>query len=57
MASCQSFAVTLLGAMVAGVIAPVLSHSALWLAIGQAAFTLMALGLWLLSRIYKRKFA
>ncbi|MES2900069.1 MAG: MFS transporter, partial [Pseudomonadota bacterium] len=54
-ASCQSFAVTLLGAVVAGVIAPVLSHSVLWLAIGQAAFTLLALALWLLSRVYKRR--
>ena len=53
-ASCQSFAVTLLGALVAGVIAPVLSHSVLWLAVGQALFTIMALGLWLLSRVYKR---
>ncbi len=56
-ASCQSFAVTLLGAVVAGVIAPVLSHSVLWLAIGQAAFTLLALALWLLSRVYKRRLA
>jgi DHA1 family bicyclomycin/chloramphenicol resistance-like MFS transporter len=53
-ASCQSFAVTLLGALVAGVIAPFLSHSVLWLAIGQLGFALCALGLWLTSRQYRR---
>lgn len=53
-ASCQSFAVTLLGALVAGMIAPFLSHSLLWLAFGQMAFALMALGLWLTSRFYRR---
>ncbi|MTV38892.1 multidrug effflux MFS transporter [Duganella radicis] len=52
-ASCQSFAVTLLGAVVAGVIAPVLSHSALWLAAGQTAFSASALVLWLTSRYYR----
>jgi DHA1 family bicyclomycin/chloramphenicol resistance-like MFS transporter len=53
-ASCQSFAVTLLGAIVAGVIAPVLSHSVLWLAAGQLAFSGSALLLWLTSRHYRR---
>ncbi|CAN7740979.1 MULTISPECIES: multidrug effflux MFS transporter [Duganella] len=53
-ASCQSFAVTLLGAMVAGVIAPFLSHSVLWLAAGQMAFSTSALVLWLTSRYYRR---
>jgi len=53
-ASCQSFAVTLLGAIVAGTIAPVLSHSVLWLAAGQMAFSTSALGLWLTSRHYRR---
>lgn len=53
-ASCQSFATTLFGAIVAGVIAPVLSHSLLWLAIGQALFALMALGLWMGARAYRR---
>jgi DHA1 family bicyclomycin/chloramphenicol resistance-like MFS transporter len=53
-ASCQSFAVTLLGALVAGVIAPFLSHSVLWLAVGQLGFGLAALGLWLTSRQYRR---
>jgi len=54
-ASCQSFAVTMLGALVAGVIAPFLSHSLLWLAIGQAAFALMALALWMSSRHYRSR--
>ncbi len=54
-ASCQSFAVTLLGALVAGVIAPFLSHSMLWLACGQLAFTGGALTLWLTSRLYKNR--
>lgn len=53
-ASVQSFAVTLLGAVVAGVIAPVLSHSALWLAAAQMAFSAAALALWLTSRHYRR---
>ena len=35
-ASCQSFVTTLMGALVAGVIAPALSHSVLALALGQA---------------------
>ncbi len=54
-ASCQSFAVTLLGALVAGVIAPFLSHSVLWLASGQLAFAVGALILWLTSRVYRRR--
>jgi len=53
-ASCQSFAVTLLGALVAGVIAPFLSHSVLWLAWGQLGFALGALALWIASRMYRR---
>jgi DHA1 family bicyclomycin/chloramphenicol resistance-like MFS transporter len=56
-ASVQSFAVTLLGAIVAGVIAPVLSHSALWLAAGQMAFSASALALWLTSRRYRSMLA
>ena len=52
-ASCQSFATTLLGALVAGVIAPFLSHSVLWLAAGQTAFSTAALVLWLTSRYYR----
>ncbi len=53
-ASCQSFAVTLLGALVAGVISPILSDSVLWLALGQLGCALCALGLWLTSRQYRR---
>jgi DHA1 family bicyclomycin/chloramphenicol resistance-like MFS transporter len=53
-ASCQSFAVTLLGALVAGVIAPFLSHSVMWLAYGQLGFAVAALALWLASRMYRR---
>jgi DHA1 family bicyclomycin/chloramphenicol resistance-like MFS transporter len=53
-ASCQSFAQTLLGALVAGVIAPLLSGSMLQLALGQLACTLGALALWLTSRLYRR---
>ena len=56
-ASCQSFALTLLGAVVAGVIAPALSHSVLWLASGQLAFALASLSLWLTSRLYRRALA
>lgn len=54
-ASCQSFAVTLLGAVVAGVIAPFLSHSVLWLASGQLAFAVFSLILWTASRHYRRR--
>lgn len=52
-ASCQSFASTLLGAIVAGAIAPALSGSVLWLAYGQLGFTVAALGLWLTARFYR----
>jgi DHA1 family bicyclomycin/chloramphenicol resistance-like MFS transporter len=48
--------VTLLGALVAGVIAPFLSHSMLWLAMGQVGFALCALGLWSMSRLYHRMY-
>lgn len=53
-ASCQSFITTLFGAIVAGVISPMLSHSVLALALGQAGFAVMALGLWLVARRYRR---
>ena len=56
-ASCQSFVVTLLGAVVAGAIAPLLSHSPIWLAAGQLVFALLSVGLWLASRSYKRRVA
>lgn len=53
--SCQSFAVTMLGAVVAGVFAPALSGSVLWLACGQLAFTLIALAMWSGARSYNRR--
>lgn len=53
-ASCQSFTMTLLAAVVAGVIAPVLWRSPLWLATGQLAFALIALACWLGGRSYRR---
>jgi DHA1 family bicyclomycin/chloramphenicol resistance-like MFS transporter len=56
-ASCQSAVVTLLAAFVAGVLAPALSGSVLWLACGQLLCTLAALGLWLGSRHYRRQAA
>lgn len=52
-ASCQSFTLTMLGALVAGVIAPILSHSPLWLAMGQLFFTSIALASWLCGRSYR----
>lgn len=56
-ASCQSFVSTLLGAIVAGLIAPALSHSVLALALGQAGFALAALACWVISRQYRRRLA
>ncbi|MFD2367064.1 multidrug effflux MFS transporter [Pseudoduganella sp. GCM10020061] len=54
-ASAQSSASTLLAAVVAGVIAPALSHSVLLLSIGQLVFALAGVGLWIASRHYKRR--
>ena len=54
-ASCQSFAMTFLAAVVAGVIAPFLSHSVLWLACGQLAFVVGAVLLWIAARRYRRR--
>lgn len=48
-ASCQSFTMTMLSALVAGVIVPLLSDSVLWLAAGQFSFALIGLLLWLLG--------
>lgn len=53
-ASCQSFAQTLLAAVVAGVLAPLLSSSTLQLSLGQFTLTSIALLLWLASRKYHR---
>ncbi|MFJ7567023.1 multidrug effflux MFS transporter [Herminiimonas sp. NPDC097707] len=53
-ASCQSFVLMMLGALVAGVIAPVLSHSPVSLAAGQLVCAAIALSLWLGGRSYRR---
>jgi MFS transporter, DHA1 family, multidrug resistance protein len=45
-ASCQSFVQTMLGAIVAGAVSPILGQSVLWLAAGQLAFAVIGLGLW-----------
>ena len=49
-ASCQSFLQTMLGAVAAGVVAPLLATSALWLAIGQATSVALALVAWRIGR-------
>lgn len=56
-ASCQSFFQTMLAALVAGVIAPLLDTSVLWLALGQLGFAAAGLGCWLASRSYRHKSA
>ncbi|WP_414691636.1 multidrug effflux MFS transporter [Noviherbaspirillum sp.] len=53
-ASCQSFTQTMLAAVVSGVVAPMLSHSVLWLAAGQLAFTLIGFALWTIGKRYHR---
>lgn len=53
-ASCQSFTQTMLGAAVAGLIAPLLAHSVLLLALGQLVFTLIGLSLWFGGHSYHR---
>jgi DHA1 family bicyclomycin/chloramphenicol resistance-like MFS transporter len=54
-ASSQSFVQTMLGAIVAGVIVPVLDASVLRLALGQLAFTLIGLAFWKGSLSYHRR--
>ncbi|GGX03613.1 multidrug effflux MFS transporter [Undibacterium macrobrachii] len=54
-ASCQSASVTLLSAVVAGVMAPALDHSVLSLALGQLGFALLGLALWYAGRVYARR--
>jgi len=54
-ASCQSFTMTILGSVVAGVAAPILSQSVLWLAVGQLCCAAVALSLWVTARSYKRE--
>jgi DHA1 family bicyclomycin/chloramphenicol resistance-like MFS transporter len=45
-ASCQSFTMTMLSAVVAGLLAPMLSDSVLYLAIGQLVLVLIGFILW-----------
>jgi len=49
-AACQSFVQTLLAAVIAGVIAPWLAHSPVWLAGGQLGCALIAFMLWRSAR-------
>lgn len=49
-ASCQSFVQTMLGAVAAGVLAPILSATALRLAIGQVCCVFLALACWRIGR-------
>lgn len=51
-ASCQSFTLTMLAALVSAVIAPLLSQSVLWLAEGQLAVTVIAFVFWISSRSF-----
>lgn len=53
-ASCQAFTLTMVGAMMSGVIAPLLSHTALWLAAGQLTCAILGLACWTMSNIYRR---
>ena len=53
-ASCQSATVTLLGAIIAGVVAPALDHSALSLSLGQLGCALIGAMLWYTGRFYWR---
>lgn len=52
-ASCQSFTLTMLAALISGVVAPMLDDSPLWLATGQLGCTLIALLCWLGGRSYR----
>ena len=49
-ASCQSCLVTFLAGIVAGVIAPILDNSPVWLALGQSGFVCCAMLCWHLSK-------
>lgn len=53
--SCQSFTAMILGAVVAGFVAPFLSYSVLWLASGQLACGLIGLSMWVASRSYRAR--
>jgi DHA1 family bicyclomycin/chloramphenicol resistance-like MFS transporter len=51
-ASCQTFTQTMLATLVAGMVAPFLSHSVAWLAAGQLACAVIGLLLWLAGTSY-----
>ncbi len=51
-ASCQSFTMTMLSALVAGLVSPLLNYSVLALAAGQFAFALTGLMLWKMASRY-----
>ena len=53
-ASCQSFTMTMLSALVSGVISPLVSHSMLALAITQCGFALTGLLLWRIARVVSK---
>ncbi|MFZ6692164.1 multidrug effflux MFS transporter [Undibacterium sp. SXout20W] len=53
-ASCQSATVTLLGAVIAGIVSPALDQSALHLALGQFGCVIIAAILWYTGRAYWR---
>ncbi|MBC3917812.1 multidrug effflux MFS transporter [Undibacterium sp. CY18W] len=53
-ASCQSATVTMLGAVIAGIVAPALDHSVLTLALGQLGCTAIAAVMWYTGRAYWR---
>ena len=55
MASCQTFTLTMLATVVGAVIAPALSGSVLWLALGQLGMALVGLLLWMGARRYRRR--
>lgn len=52
--SCQSFAVSMLGGITAGVLSPLLSGQVLWLAAGQFGFGILGFACWQLSLRYKQ---
>ncbi len=54
-ASCQAFIFTLLASIVAGIVAPMLSVSVMWLALGQFACALLGLLFWLTARLYRKR--
>lgn len=49
--SCQAFILTLVASLTTGVLAPLLSERALWLACGQLTFGVLGLGCWVLTRL------